>query len=45
MQFGVDLSAAVRHGMTTLRSHGFRLVREGICSLEEIRRVTGARLA
>ena len=27
------------------RSHGFRLVREGICSLEEIRRVTGDRLA
>jgi type IV pilus assembly protein PilB len=38
-------SAAVRQGMTTLRSHGFRLVREGICSLEEIRRVTGDRLA
>jgi type IV pilus assembly protein PilB len=38
-------SAAVRQGMTTLRSHGFRLVREGVCSLEEIRRVTGDRLA
>jgi type IV pilus assembly protein PilB len=37
-------SAAVRHGMTTLRSHGFRLVREGVCSLDEIRRVTGDRL-
>jgi type II secretory ATPase GspE/PulE/Tfp pilus assembly ATPase PilB-like protein len=35
----------VRQGMTTLRSHGFRLVRDGICSLEEIRRVTGDRLA
>jgi type IV pilus assembly protein PilB len=38
-------SAAVRQGMTTLRSHGFRLVREGVCSLDEIRRVTGDRLA
>jgi type IV pilus assembly protein PilB len=38
-------SAAVKEGMTTLRSHGFRLVREGVCSLEEIRRVTGGRLA
>ena len=38
-------STAVRQGLTTLRSHGFRLVREGICSLEEIRRVTDERLA
>jgi type IV pilus assembly protein PilB len=38
-------SAAVRQGMTTLRSHGFRLVRDGVCSLDEIRRVTGDRLA
>jgi type IV pilus assembly protein PilB len=38
-------AAAVRQGMTTLRSHGLRLVREGVCSFEEIRRVIGDRLA
>jgi type IV pilus assembly protein PilB len=37
-------SAAVRQGMTTLREDGLRLCREGISSLEEIRRVTGDRL-
>jgi len=37
--------AAVRGGMTTLRQDGLRLCLEGVSSLEEIRRVTGERLA
>ena len=37
-------AAAVEAGMTTLREDGIRLVRAGISSLEEIRRVTGDRL-
>jgi type IV pilus assembly protein PilB len=37
--------AAVRSGMTTLRQDGLRLCLEGVSSLEEIRRVTGDRLA
>jgi type IV pilus assembly protein PilB len=38
-------AAAVRHGMTTLKQDGVRLCLAGISSLEEIRRVTGDRLA
>jgi type IV pilus assembly protein PilB len=37
--------AAIREGMTTLRQDGLRLCLEGVSSLEEIRRVTGDRLA
>ena len=37
-------AAAVEAGMTTLREDGIRLVRAGISSLDEIRRVTGDRL-
>jgi type IV pilus assembly protein PilB len=37
--------AAVRGGMTTLREDGLRLCLEGVSSLDEIRRVTGDRLA
>jgi type II secretory ATPase GspE/PulE/Tfp pilus assembly ATPase PilB-like protein len=37
-------SAAVRQGMTTLRGDGIRLCLEGVCSLDEVRRVTGGRL-
>jgi general secretion pathway protein E len=37
--------AAVRHGMKTLREDGLRVCREGTTSLEEVRRVTGDRLA
>jgi type IV pilus assembly protein PilB len=37
-------AAAVRQGMTTLRDDGMRLALAGISSVEEIRRVTGARL-
>jgi type II secretory ATPase GspE/PulE/Tfp pilus assembly ATPase PilB-like protein len=37
--------AAVRGGMTTLRQDGLRLCLEGVSSLDEIRRVTGERLA
>jgi type IV pilus assembly protein PilB len=37
--------AAVRLGMTTLRQDGLRLCFEGVTSLEEIRRVSGDRLA
>src|SRR5437764_8194394 len=37
--------AAVEDGMTTLHEDGIRLCLEGISSLEEIRRVTGERLA
>jgi len=37
-------AAAVEQGMTTLREDGRRLVLEGVCSLDEIRRVTGDRL-
>jgi type IV pilus assembly protein PilB len=37
-------AAAVREGMKTLREDGLRLCREGLSSLEEIRRVTGERL-
>jgi type IV pilus assembly protein PilB len=37
-------AAAVEQGMTTLRQDGMRLVREGVSSLDEIRRVTGDRL-
>ena len=36
--------AAVRNGMRTLREAGTRLVLDGVCSAEEIRRVTGDRL-
>jgi type IV pilus assembly protein PilB len=38
-------AAAVEAGMTTLRQDGMRLCREGVSSLEEIRRVTGDRLS
>jgi type IV pilus assembly protein PilB len=38
-------AAAVRGGMTTLHQDGVRLCLEGVSSLEEIRRVTGERLA
>jgi type IV pilus assembly protein PilB len=37
--------AAIREGMTTLRQDGLRLCLEGVSSLNEIRRVTGDRLA
>ena len=37
--------AAVEAGMTTLHEDGIRLCLEGVSSLEEIRRVTGERLA
>jgi type IV pilus assembly protein PilB len=37
-------AAAVRQGMTTLREDGLRLCVAGICSVDEVRRVTGARL-
>ena len=37
-------AAAVRNGMKTLREDGLRLCRDGLSSLEEIRRVTGERL-
>ncbi|HUQ21616.1 MAG TPA: GspE/PulE family protein [Gaiellaceae bacterium] len=37
-------AAAVRQGMTTLRDDGMRLARNGVSSVEEIRRVTGMRL-
>ena len=36
---------AVAQGMTTLRQDGIRLALEGISSLDEVRRVTGDRLA
>jgi type II secretory ATPase GspE/PulE/Tfp pilus assembly ATPase PilB-like protein len=36
--------AAVKQGMTTLREDGLRLCREGLSTLDEIRRVTGDRL-
>jgi type IV pilus assembly protein PilB len=36
--------AAVEDGMTTLRHDGLRLVREGVSTLDEIRRVTGDRI-
>ena len=38
-------AAAVAEGMTTIRQDGMRLVLAGISSLDEIRRVTGDRLA
>lgn len=38
-------AVAVRQGMTTLRADGMRLCLAGICSLEEVRRVTGDRLS
>jgi type IV pilus assembly protein PilB len=38
-------AAAVEDGMTTLREDGMRLCRAGISSIDEIRRVTGDRLA
>ena len=38
-------TAAVEAGMTTLRQDGLRLVLDGTSSVEEIRRVTGDRLA
>jgi type IV pilus assembly protein PilB len=38
-------AAAIRDGMVSLRDDGLRLVLEGICSLAEITRVTGDRLA
>jgi type IV pilus assembly protein PilB len=37
-------AAAVEDGMTTLRHDGLRLVREGVSTLDEIRRVTGDRI-
>jgi type IV pilus assembly protein PilB len=37
-------AAALRNGMRTLRSDGLRLCREGVSTLDEIRRVTGDRL-
>jgi type II secretory ATPase GspE/PulE/Tfp pilus assembly ATPase PilB-like protein len=36
---------ALAQGTTTLRQDGMRLVRAGISSLDEIRRVTGDRLS
>ena len=36
-------AAAVEEGMTTMRQDGLRLVREGVTSLAEVRRVTGDR--
>jgi len=36
---------AVQSGMTTLHQDGIRLCLEGVSSLDEIRRVTGERLA
>jgi type IV pilus assembly protein PilB len=36
-------AAAVAEGMTTMRQHGLRLVRDGVTSLAEVRRVTGDR--
>jgi type IV pilus assembly protein PilB len=38
-------AAAVEQGMATLRQDGLRLCLEGVSSVEEIRRVTGDRLA
>jgi type II secretory ATPase GspE/PulE/Tfp pilus assembly ATPase PilB-like protein len=38
-------AAATRQGMTTLRADGMRLCVAGLCSLDEVRRVTGDRLA
>jgi type II secretory ATPase GspE/PulE/Tfp pilus assembly ATPase PilB-like protein len=38
-------AASVRQGMTTLRADGIRLCLAGVCSLDEVRRVTGDRLA
>ncbi|MGB2953781.1 MAG: ATPase, T2SS/T4P/T4SS family [Gaiellaceae bacterium] len=38
-------AAAVEQGMTTMRQDGLRLCLEGVSSVEEIRRVTGDRLA
>ena len=38
-------AAAIRQGMTTLRADGMRLCLAGICTLEEVRRVTGDRLS
>jgi type IV pilus assembly protein PilB len=38
-------AAAVLQGMTTLRDDGMRLCLAGVCSLEEVRRVTGDRLS
>jgi type IV pilus assembly protein PilB len=38
-------AAAVEQGMTTLRQDGIRLVLDGVSSVDEIRRVTGDRLA
>jgi type II secretory ATPase GspE/PulE/Tfp pilus assembly ATPase PilB-like protein len=38
-------TAAVEQGMITLRQDGIRVCVAGISSLEEIRRVTGDRLA
>jgi type IV pilus assembly protein PilB len=38
-------AAAVEHGMTTLRDSGVNLCLAGVTSLEEVRRVTGDRLA
>jgi type IV pilus assembly protein PilB len=38
-------AAAVEEGMTTLRSDGIRLCLSGVSSIDEIRRVTGDRLA
>jgi type II secretory ATPase GspE/PulE/Tfp pilus assembly ATPase PilB-like protein len=37
-------ATALRNGMQTLRSDGLRLCREGVSTIEEIRRVTGDRL-
>lgn len=37
-------AAAVRQGMTTLRADGMRLCLAGVCSVDEVRRVTGDRL-
>jgi len=37
-------AAAVEGGMSTLRQDGLRLVRDGVSSLDEIRRVTGDRI-
>jgi type IV pilus assembly protein PilB len=37
--------AAVRNGMRTLREAGIRLVLDGVSSIDEVRRVTGDRLA
>jgi type IV pilus assembly protein PilB len=42
---GEIFKSAVRHGMKTLKEDGLRVCLEGLTSVDEIRRVTGDRLA